>query len=196
VTDDSRRRRTAMLAEAVLVVTLAVGAVGCSDASDDEQDQQSDVEAWAGQVCTSAAEWRSAIEDAQATLTDTDQLSADVLRSTVDDVASATESLVTDLGDLGAPDTEAGDEAAAQVSSLADQLREQEDVVATAIDQEGGSLQELLTQVSTVTGAIATMLGDIGTAIDEIRGLDGAEELEQAFETSPGCEGLGASPGA
>jgi methyl-accepting chemotaxis protein len=141
-------------------------------------------------VCSTAADWRAAIDDAQATLTDTGNLSADLIRQTVDDVATATATLVTDLSGMGAPDTEAGDEAEARLSSLSDQLQQQEDVISGATDESAGGLQELLAQVSTVTGAIATMLADVSTAVDDIRRLDGAQELEDAFKDSPACQDL------
>jgi hypothetical protein len=47
---------------------------------------------------------------------------------------------------------------------------------------------------STVTGAILTMLADIGTTVDSIRGLDGAQELEDAFKESPACVELHPRP--
>jgi hypothetical protein len=174
----------------VLLGTLALGAAGCGDSSDDAEDQQTSAEAWAGDVCSTAADWRAAIDDAQATLTDTGNLSADLIRETVDDVATATATLVTDLSEMGAPDTEAGDEAEARLSSLSDQLQQQEDVISGATDESAGGLQNLLAQVSTVTGAIATMLADVSAAVDDIRRLDGAQELENAFQDSSACQEL------
>ena len=48
-------------------------------------------------------------------------------------------------------------------------------------------------QVSTVTGAIAAMLTDVSTAIDNLRQLQGADELEQAFQDASTCQELRAS---
>jgi hypothetical protein len=183
------RRHGALLACAALVVVLT----SACGSSDDDGDQPSSTEAWAGRVCASASNWLGAVSDAQTTLTDTTSLDADGLRDAFDDVAGATETLVTNLGDLGAPDTEAGDQAKAQLSSLSDQLAEQQAVISDASDQGAGSVQGLLSQVSTVTAAVATMLGDVSTTIDDIRQLQGADELERAFQDADACQELRAS---
>jgi hypothetical protein len=185
------RQCTGLLASGALLATLVLSSA-CGDSSDD-QDQPSSAEAWAGQVCSIGSNWLSAVSDAQATLTDTSNLNADALSGAFDDVAGATETLVTNLGKLGAPDTEAGDQAQAQVSSLSDQLQQQQSVISTATDQTTGSVQGLLAQVSTVTAAVATMLSDIGKAIDNIRQLQGADELEKAFQDASSCQDLRAS---
>lgn len=179
------------MAGAALLAIMAVTSA-CNDSAD-SQDQQSATEAWAGDVCSTAGNWLDAITDAQAALTDTANLSAETLRGAFDGVVTATDALITDLGDLGPPDTEAGDEAAAQVSTLSDQLDEQRAAISAAMDQDGGSVQGLLSQVSTVTGAIAAMLTDVSTAIDNLRQLQGADELEQAFQDASTCQELRAS---
>jgi hypothetical protein len=183
------RRHGALLACAAL--TLAV----VSACGDDDKDQPSSTEAWAGKVCAAGSNWLDAVTDAQASLTDTSNLSVDSLRGAFDDVAGATETLVTDLGKVGKPDTDAGDQARAQVSTLSDQLEEQRTVISNAADQ-AGSVQGLLAQVSTVTQAIGTMFSDIGTTIDNLRGLEGSDELQKAFQDASACQELRASAGA
>jgi hypothetical protein len=179
----------------MLLATLAVCAAGCGDASDDQGDQATAAEDWASDVCSSALDWRRATEEARAALSDTGTLSADTISGAVEDMAAATATLVSELADLGPPDTDAGDEAAAELSSLADQLQEQEAAISAATESPQGA-QDLLSQVSTVTGALATMLADISTTVDNIRSLDGAQELEDAFKDSATCQelGAGASP--
>lgn len=186
----SAHRRT-VAATAALLLTLATTSA-CNDSADQE-DEQSATEAWAGQVCSTAGDWLAAISDAQATLTDTANLSADSLRGAFDGVVDATDALITELGDLGPPDTEAGDEAADQLSTLSGQLDEQRTAISAATEQSAGSMQDLLSQVSTVTGAIAAMLTDVSTAVDNLGGLDGADELEKAFQDSSACQELRAS---
>jgi hypothetical protein len=185
------RQRGALLACGALLATLVL-ASACGDSGDGE-DQPSKTETWAGQVCSTASNWLGAVSDAEATLTDTTNLDADALRGAFDDIAGATETLVTNLGQLGTPDTEAGDEAQAQLSSLSDQLQQQQGAISSATDQAAGSVQGLLAQVSTVTTAVATMLSDIGKAIDNIRQLQGADELEKAFQDASACQELRAS---
>lgn len=191
-TTSPHRRPVALLA---CVAFTAVLTAACGSSGDDA-DQPTKTEAWASSVCATASNWLDAVGDARATLTDTTNLDADALRGAFDDLAGATETLVTNLGKLGTPDTEAGDEAQAQLSSLSGRLEEQRGVIADATDQAAGSVQGLLAQVSTVTTAIATMLTDISTTVDGIRGLQGADELEKAFQDAPACQELAASASA
>ncbi|HEX5088617.1 MAG TPA: hypothetical protein VFV89_12475 [Nocardioides sp.] len=190
MTTTSLNRRPALFA--CIAITWALTAA-CGS-SDDDADQPTKTEAWASSVCATASNWLDAVGDAQAALTDTTNLDADALRGALDDLAGATETLVTNLGKLGTPDTEAGDQAQAQLSSLSGRLEEQRAVITDATDQAAGSVQGLLAQVSTVTTAIATMLADISTTVDGIRGLQGADELEKAFQDAPACQELATSP--
>jgi hypothetical protein len=185
-----RRARAALVAAALLAITAVASA--CSDSSDPE-DEQSATEAWAGDVCSTVGSWLDAITDAQAALTDPADLSADTLGGAFDGVVTATDTLITDLGDLGPPETEAGDEAAAEVSTLSDDLEEQRAAITAATDQAAGTVPGLLSQVSTVSGAIAAMLTDVSAAVDNLRQLDGADELEQAFQDASACQDLRAS---
>ena len=123
-------------------------------------------------------------------------LSANQVRDVVDSVSAATDSLVADLKGLGPPDTTAGDQAQAQLSTLAGQLRQQQDTIASATEEPSTTMRDLLGKVSTLTRTIATMLADITTAVEHIRQLDGAEELTSAFQDSETCRQLaaGASP--
>lgn len=180
-----------------LVVVAGVGACGGSDSAGDSGDsggdQQSSAESWADQVCSSVTDWRGAVDGARTTLSDTANLSANAIRGAFDDLSTATSTLVTDLSDIGAPDTDAGSEAKAELSSLSEKLHQQEDVIDNATQQSPGSLQDLLAQVSTVTGAVSTMITDAGVAVDNIRQLDGAQELEDAFQSVQSCQDLRAS---
>ena len=172
----------------VLTAVLVMG-TGCSGS--DGENQQSAAEAWADDVCASVSDWTGAIQDAQATLRDPANLSANDVEGTLDSVSTATSAFVSDLQNFGPPDTDAGQAAQAQLSTLSEQLQEQADIVTRALDQaSGGSLQEQLAQVSAVSGALSTMVSDSVAAVQNIRELDGAEELERAFQDSATCQEL------
>ena len=49
---------------------------------------------------------------------------------------------------------------------------------------------ELLARVSTVSGAVAQMISDAQAAVADLRVLDGAQELEDAFSSAASCEDL------
>jgi hypothetical protein len=176
------------LARLALVAALAL-ASGCGGST--SSDQQTATEAWADDVCSSVSTWMDAVEHSQSMLKASGNLRAQDIRHALEFVATATSEFVTDLKNIGPPDTEAGQAAEAELSTLSDQLQQQADVVNRALTQSSNNLQELLAQVSTVSGALSTMVTDATTAVEDIRGLDGADELESAFEDSSTCQGLG-----
>jgi hypothetical protein len=175
------------LARAALAAVLVV-ATGC--AGSDGGDEQSAAEAWADEVCASVSDWTGAVQDAQSTLRDPANLSANAVTGAVESVSTATSAFVSDLKNFGSPDTEAGQAAQAQLSTLSGQLQEQADIVTRALNQSSGNLEQLLAQVSTVSGAVASMVSDSVAAVENIRQLDGADELERAFQDSATCQEL------
>jgi hypothetical protein len=185
----SRGRRH--LAHVGLIAVLALS-TGCGGS---DADEQSATEAWADDVCSTVSDWTGAVKDAQATLSDPANLSADDARGALEGVSSATTAFINDLKAMGPPDTEAGEAAAAQLSTLSDQLQQQADVVTRALNQPSANLQELLAQVTTVSGALSQMVNNAVTAVENIRQLDGADELESAFQDSQTCKELRASDG-
>jgi len=179
------------LAELGLVAVLAL-ATGCGGS---ESDQQTAAEAWADDVCSTVSDWKGALEDAQTTLSDPANLSANDVKDALESVSTATSAFIDDLNGIGPPDTEAGRAAQEQLSTLSGQLQQQADVVTRTLNQSSANLQELLAQVSTVSGALSTMVTDAVTAVENIRQLDGADELESAFQDSSTCQELRASDG-
>ena len=177
------------LARLVVVAVLALAA-GCGG-SDGEQQQPEPTaaEAWADEVCSTVTTWQAAVAHSRAMLKDAANLSANDVRHALTFAADATRTFITDLKDTGAPDTEAGQAAAEQLSTLSDQLQEQADVVARAAEGSD-TLPEMLASVSEVSKAFSTMVTDTTTAVENIRGLDGAAELESAFADSTSCQQL------
>lgn len=194
--DRNRRHRVKHQLSALVFVSATVLALsGCGSSSESPSPSSSatvgsSAEAWAGQVCSAAGEWTTAIHAAEDTLSDTANLSADELRGALSDVSDATDTLVTDLGSLQPPQTEAGQQAQQDLTTLSEQLRQQEDVVKKALNDSSASLPQLLAQVSTVTGAVSAMLNDAETTVDNLRSLDAADELQQAFADAPSCQDL------
>ena len=195
------------MAAVVAVLVLTAAGCGSSDESDGSASEggptQSssaaggqELSAWADDVCSSASEWMTAVDTAQATLSDRANLSANGVRSTLDSVATATDSLVTELTGLGSPDTAAGDQAQAELSALAHQLRQQQDAITGAASQSPSTARELLANVSTITGALAAMLTGVTATVESISQLDGADELKRAFKTNPNCQQLSADANA
>ena len=149
-----------------------------------------DASAWADEVCTATSDWKQSIDTAQATLNDTANLSANGVRGALDDVATATDLLITDLTHVGTPGSAAAVQVQSELSLLATQLQQQKDTITGATSQSPTNARELLIQVSTITGALATMLTGITATVDNISQLNGTEELQSAFQTTPACQQL------
>lgn len=181
----SRARRAAAVAAAL---ALAVVVTGCAE--DDPVEDTTSAEAWAGHVCSSAADWLGVLATARTILADPRQVSVDDLTSTVQDVDDATAELVDDLSDLDAPDTEAGDEATQRLIALSDDLAEQRGIVADAAAQPAGSLEAQVMQAASIGRAVGVMISQVSDAVDDLRALDGADELRAAFEDSDECQDL------
>jgi hypothetical protein len=175
-----------------LASALVLATAGCGESGDG--DEQSRAEAWAGDVCSAVGSWRTEVTAASQTLGDTGNLSANEANEAFDNLATATEDLVSELVDIGPPDTDAGDEAEERIDALSDQLEAQRDIIRDATENDAGTVNEVLEQVSRVTGAVSTMITDALRTVDQIRNLDGAEELEGAFASASTCQDLRSSP--
>jgi hypothetical protein len=173
-----------------LVAGLALVVSGCSESDDGSGSEPTAAESWASDVCSTVGAWTTTVEGARETLSSPRDLSANEIEATFAEVRTATSTLVDELGGLGAPDTEAGDEAQDRIASLSEDLQAQADVVEDASGDQAEGVGELLARVSTVTGAVSQMVSDTRAAVADLRTLDGAQELEDAFTSTASCEDL------
>lgn len=178
------------VALAGLAAGLTLVASGCGQSDDNASSEPTAAESWASDVCTTVGAWTTTLQDARETLSSPRDLSAADIESTFAEVRTATSTLVNELDDLGAPDTDAGDQAQERVSSLSEQLQEQAAVIDDASGDQPQGMGELLTRVSTVSGAVAQMISDTQAAVADLRVLDGAQELEDAFKDTASCKDL------
>jgi ABC-type transporter Mla subunit MlaD len=157
---------------------------------------KTEAEKWADDVCSSISTWRDTASQARSTLRHPADLTVRAFQDTVRGVVDATRTLVTEMGNLGPPDTTAGKQAADQLSTLSKELEQETAVVKKTIQSHAGSPSEMLANLSTITGALATMGTDISKTVDDLGSLDGAAELREAFDSSASCQKLtaGASP--
>ena len=184
-----RVRRWLAICAATAVVLCAAGCGGSSTSSQGK----TETEKWADDVCTSISTWRDTVSQARSTLRHPADLSVSTFEDTVRGVVNATRRLVTEMGNLGPPDTTAGKQAADQLSTLSKELEQEMAVVKKTIRSGGASPSEMLASLSTITGALATMSADISKTVDDLGSLDGAAELRDAFDSSASCQKLSAS---
>ena len=184
--------RMGVFAAVAVVAVVALGCGGSDDepSADTSSSSGTSAAAWADDVCSSLVTWQNVVTEAGSTLNDPKDLSVNALKDVVEGVVDATATLVTDVADLGPPDTDAGDAAQTQLKSLSDDLESQADVMSKAIATDSDTVTELLANLSTFTGALSSMKADVETTLKSIDGLDGGAELKDAFADAENCQQL------
>jgi hypothetical protein len=193
VTDPSRPsdlyRRVAArgVVSATLLVVLASLVVGCGGSSGDG-DAATSPEAWANDLCGAATTWTNAISATAQSLQGSTP-TKDGLENAADDVESATRTFADDVRELGAPDTQSGEQAKESIDRLADDLGQGADDIKNAVTDVSG-LNEVLTAVSSVTATLSTLSNQVNSTVNDLEQLDTAGELKSAFENAGNCESL------
>jgi hypothetical protein len=168
---------------AVCLASLALVAAGCGGGGGDA----ASAEAWADEFCTAVTDWTDELEQLGEELGDVSSLTADSVREAAEDANTATDDFVQRLRDLGAPDTESGDEVEAELNELGDELEAQREEIQQAVEDAEG-----LGGAAEAVGKIGTALAAMGTAIQEaLQAVEQADvdgELETALENSDACD--------
>jgi hypothetical protein len=161
---------------------LAFAAGGCGG-----DDDQTAAEVWTDDVCTSVNTWAEEIDQARATLEDPSSLSVDTVTDAIDSGVAATRTLLDDVRDLEAPETEAAAEVEAQVAQLSNTLGAQAQVLSDALESDADSPVELLGKISAVGAALSTIGTAFQSTFQAIEDLDDGE-LQSAFESTDSCD--------
>lgn len=169
------------------VVAAALLAAGCGSSSDSASGETATA-TWADGLCTSIAEWTSAISSIGDTVKDGD-LSKETLTSAIDEARSATETFTDDLDSLGKPDTEAGQQAKESVDQLSTDLKADVAKIEDALDGASG-IAELVAAAPVILSTLTTMGTQVSSTIAGFEDLDAKGELESAFKESSSCEKL------
>jgi hypothetical protein len=172
-----------MRAGLVTALLAAMLAAGCG--GDDGGDGGSSATDWANDLCSTITEWTESVEATSNSLRG-GNLSEESLRDAADEFRSATQQFVDDVRGLGAPDTDAGEEAKEEIDQLADAI--DEDVAEIEEAVEGG--EGLAATVSAVTTALAGMGEELASTFTALEQLDAGSELEEAFRDAEACDEL------
>jgi hypothetical protein len=178
-----RSSRTRGLAQLALVVVIAALAAGCGGS-----DKPPTTAEWADGVCSSVSTWEDSLKTAVQPITSGD-ISKDSLKTAADDAKSATDTLTSDLKDLGKPDTQAGQQAQDQVDTLTNQLQTDVDTIKSAAEGVSG-VSGITAAVTTATTAVQTMKTQIDSTVTSLKQLDAKGELSTAFQQSSSCQQL------
>ena len=170
-----------------LLLALTLAGCGGGDAS------TSGEEAWATDVCTSIASWRSEVEaiaqDAADAITQPGA-TRDTVENAVRAGLDATETLLQDLRASVPPDTEEGDEAQAAVDEFLDTVSAANDEVETAIAglPEGAGLAQVITELSGLAASFQTTIESGQALVEELIEIGGG--VRDAFADADACQEL------
>jgi methyl-accepting chemotaxis protein len=143
---------------------------------------------WADSLCSALASYTGTLKGVGANLKG-GGLSRPALESAATQVHTATEQLVTQVENLGKPDTSAGTQAKQAVGSLTDDLRTDSATVQEATNGASGA-KDVLSGVSVVTGTLVTAADQVTATVDQLQALDPKGELKQAFAQAGSCASL------
>ncbi len=168
---------------------LALLAAGCGGDGGGGDDTLSATE-WANDLCGAITTWTESLQSAAEPITG-GNISKEALQSAADDVESSTRTFTDDLKDLGAPDTETGEEAKDLLDGLDEKLSDDLQEIQSTV--EDASPTEILSTVSAVGTSLGNMSQEISSTFDELDQLDASNELEQAFEDADSCDEIRSS---
>jgi hypothetical protein len=175
-----RYRQVVLRAAFLVVVVLAVA--GCGGDS-----EPSASEDYANSVCSSFSTWLTDVQATTQSVTDAGLATTkDDIQSAVNDVGDATDKLANDLQAAGAPETEDGNKAKSELDDLTAQLRKQLETIQGSLDSNAS----ILSIASTVSTAVSVALTDVEMTYEQLKSLDPAGELRDAFENGDDCKSL------
>ncbi|MGH3135475.1 MAG: hypothetical protein ACRDPV_03125 [Gaiellaceae bacterium] len=186
------RRNWFIAAIVIGIVSIAVAALVMRLTEDDGE--STSPTAWADSVCTSLSTWRSSITAISDVSGET--LTAESLQESLGDATSATETLVTDLQQLGPPDLDAGDALKQQLDSAASEIEASFDTLSQSAEDATGasSPADFIQALAALAPQFQALLDTISTTVDDLQSSDVAgdaqDELQAAFADASSCQEL------
>ena len=189
----------AAIAGGIVLLIVVVAIVGNRDKSGETVPAGE----WAQSVCGAVGTWRgemdAIVEDirtpnASSTAggeepqSETPQGRTGFVRKGLERGVQATDTMVTGIENAGVPDTPQGDEAATRVSDWADSALDDLEGAQDSLDEEAGSLEEAIKQVTGAAGTIGSVLASGVQTFADVARLD--PEIAAALESSSTCQEL------
>ena len=172
-----------------LVAVVAVGLLtaGCGSSGS----KTTSTTDWVNGVCSSVATWQTSIKSSANSLKG-GNLSQNSLKTAVGDMKSATDTLQSDLKDLGKPDSDAGQKAKDSIDELTSELKKDTDTMKSAAD-DVSDLSSAATAATTISTTFASMGTQVKSTFSSLKQLDPKGELKTAFQQSSACQKLSKS---
>ncbi len=186
-------RRSWLIAAIVLGIVAIAGVAIVMRLTDDDSAQTSPA-AWAESVCASLSTWRASI----TSLADVGggALTPESLGDKLDEASTATETLLTELRQLGPPDLESGEALKEQLDSAASEIESGFAALKQGAEDAAGagSPAEFLEALAALAPRFQALLDTLATTVDDLRSAnvarDARGELQAAFADAPSCQEL------
>ena len=185
------RRNWFIAAIVIGVAAIAIAALAMRLTEDEGNPSAAE---WADSVCTDLATWKSSIESLADVGGGT--LTAATLSERIDTAQGATQTLVTELENLGPPDLESGEDLQQQLSASADRLQSSFETLQQGAEQaaQAGSPAEFVQGLTALAPQFQALLDQVSATVDELRSANVAEgakaELQAAFDDAQSCQEL------
>jgi hypothetical protein len=160
----------------LLVLVLAAGCGG-------EDEPSSEV--WADDFCSVASDWRSSLEGIVGEFQSPSDLSADSIQGAIDDGLAATQSFLDDVEELGAPETDAGQEAAGIVDSMTSSVQTTADGL-RATFEGADSFGDMVTAAGEAASQIGQLEQELESSLDQLEQIE-TGELGSELESNEDC---------
>ena len=160
----------------LLVLALAAGCGG---------EEESSSEAWSDDFCSAASDWRLSLEAIVSEFSSPSDLSADSIQGAIDDGLEATESFLDDVEELGAPETDAGQEAAGIVESMTSSVQTTADDL-RATFEGAGSLGDLVTAAGAAASQVGQLEQELQSSLDQLEQIE-TGGLGSELESNEDC---------
>jgi methyl-accepting chemotaxis protein len=175
----------------VAIVVLAMAGIAAGCGGDDESDADPTA-AWASGFCSAVTDWTNELQTITSQFSDTSNLSQDGLESAAGDLRDATDTLVSDIEDLGAPDTDSGEEVKSSLDTLSTTLEDETSEIEDTA-QGVSSVADLPSAISTISASLASLGNAFSQTLQTIDDADVDGELRTALEDSPECADIRSS---
>ena len=175
----------------VVIVVLAMTGMAAGCGGDDESEADPTA-AWASGFCSAVTDWTNELGTITSEFSDTSNLSQEGLQSAASDLRDSTDTLVSDLKDLGAPDTQSGEEVKNSLDSLSTTLEDETSEIETTA-QGVSSIADLPNAITKISASLSALGTAFSQTLQTIDSADVGGELQTALEDSPECADIKSS---
>ena len=163
------------------------GATATASASSGGPEQ---TQAWADDLCGAVTTWKTELSTATSQLADRSNLTVQGAKAALSSMSASTASFADQLRHLGSPGTEAGEQAQQSLTSLTDTLEQQRKAIGSTLDGVS-TPRQLVAALPTISTSLTTMATALSATVSQLTSLNGADELQHAFQTSSQCQTAG-----